>query len=157
MEAQVSMCRRLLALLLLAAAIAPPSLPQGIFTRRNRVGAATGPRIFSSVRYHKETGDLLGDELVLVILGQKVSATLNDFEGGSHPNQRVLNGTLRDNRLRLYGKNEFGKVRILGTLSGTQLTAVITDRRIGQTPSSRQMQLRLVKKCWFPTCGGPAN
>lgn len=148
---------RLLALLLLAATLAQAGLAQGIFTRRHKVGAALGPTIYSSVHYQKQTGDLLGDELILVILGLKVSATLNDFEGGSHPMQRVLSGTLRNDRLWLYGKNEFGKIRIVGTVTGTQLNALITERRIGQVRPSRQVQLHLVKKCWFPTCGAPKD
>ena len=148
---------RLPALVLLAALLAQAGFAQGIFTRRNRVGAAVGPTIFSNVHYQKQTGDLLGDELILVILGHKVSATLNYFDGGSHPVQRVLSGTLRENRLRLYGKSDFGRVRVIGTIAGTQLSAVVTDRRIGQVQPSRQMQLRLVKRCWFPTCAGPKD
>jgi hypothetical protein len=155
LEAQVSRAQRLaiIALVLACASLASAQ----IFTRPKKVGPPSGPRVYSNVRYHQDSGDLLGDELVLVILGSKVSATLNNFQGDRHPNQSVLNGTLIENRLRLYGKDEFGKFRLTGTLSGNQLSAIITGRRIGQAPTSRRTQLHLVKRCWFPTCGGPAN
>ena len=110
MEAQVSM-RRLLVLTLLAALLAQPTLVHAA-----KVGPAQGPKIYSNVHYHKDTGDLLGDELILVIIGSKVSATLNDFEGGSHPIQSVFHGTLVANHLRLHGKSEFGKFRLTGTM-----------------------------------------
>jgi hypothetical protein len=155
LEAQVKLAR-LLAVVILVSVAASTASPQ-IFTRPKRIGPPAGPKIYSNVRYHQDSGDLLGDELVLVILGQKVSATLNNFQGDKHPNQSVMNGTLVEGRLRLYGKDELGKFRLTGTLSGNQLTAVITGRRVGQPPTSRRTQMRLVKKCWFSTCAGPAN
>jgi hypothetical protein len=142
--------RRFLVLTLLAALLAQPAL-----IHAGKVGPAQGPKIYSNVRYHKDTGDLLGDELILVIIGSDVSATLNDFEGGTHPIQSVFRGTLVANRLRLRGKSEFGRFRLTGTMEGTLLVATITSRRVGQPATVRVAKLRLMKHCVYSTCGGP--
>jgi len=144
-EAQVR-AARLLLVVLLAASFA-----------HARIGPAAGPKVFSNVRATRPAGEIFGDELILVIIGHNVSATLNHFQGGQVPVQRVLKGTLRGARLHLHGKHEFGKIHILGTLASPQLNVTITDRAVGQQPQTRQAQLLLVKKCWFPSCGGPAD
>ena len=117
-------------------------------------GDPAGPKVYSNV-HAAQPNDLIGDELILVILGYHVSATLNEFQGGRYPTQRVLRGTLLSGRLRLYGKHEYGKIRILGALVGAQLTVAITDRKVGQAPATRQAQLHLVKRCVYSTCAGP--
>jgi hypothetical protein len=114
-----------------------------------------GPKIYSNVHVAQSSSDLLGDELILIINGHDVQATLNEFQGGRYPTQRVLKGTLRGTTLRLRGKHEFGKIRISGTLAGGRLAAIVTDRHVGQAPKTRAIHLTLVKKCWYPTCGPP--
>ncbi len=134
---------RLLAILLLCSALAPA---------KNLTIA--GPKIYSNV-HTQAANDIVGDELILIITGRNVQATLNEFQGGRYPTQRVLKGTLHGTTLRLRGKHEFGKIRIAGTLAGTHLSAAITDRHVGQEPKTRTVHLLLVKKCWYPTCGPP--
>jgi hypothetical protein len=135
---------RLLAAVLLLAALAHASkIPPG------------ERRIYSNVRYDKRTKELNGKELILVIFGEHVSATLNDFQGGSYPIQRVLKGTLRSGELHLRGRSESGKVFLYATVSGPRVSGNFTFRPVGERPQNESLQLRLTPHCVYQTCAGP--
>jgi hypothetical protein len=139
----VKRARLLAVVLLLVAAAHATKIPPG------------ERKIYSNVRYNKQTRELVGKELILVIFGEHVSATLNDFQGGMYPIQRVLKGTLRANQLRLHGRNEAGRLYLLATISGTHLGGSLGFRPVGERPKTESVQLRLAKGCVYPTCAGP--
>jgi hypothetical protein len=135
---------RLLAAVLLLAAIAQATkIPPG------------ERKIFSDVRYNKQTHELTGKELILVIFGDRVSATLNDFQGGAYPVQRVMKGTLRRNELRLRGKSEAGRIYLTAMLSGPRFSGTFGYRPLGETMRTESVQLRLTPHCVYQTCAGP--
>ena len=135
---------RLLAAVLLLAALAHASkVPPG------------ERKIFSNVRYNKQTRELTGRELILVIFGENVSATLNEFHGGAYPTQRVMKGTLRANELRLRGKSESGRIYLTATIAGSRASGMFGYRPVGETMRTEPVQLRLTPHCVYPTCAGP--
>lgn len=135
---------RLLAIVLLLAAVAHATkIPPG------------ERKIYSNVRYNKQTKELFGRELILVIFGERVSATLNEFEGGAYPVQRVLKGTLRGGELHLRGRSETGKVFLYATISGARVSGNFTFRPVGEKPQNEALQLRFTTHCVYPTCAGP--
>ena len=137
--------RLLAAVLLLAALAHATKVPPG------------ERRVYSNVRYNKQTKELTGRELVLVIFGDRVSATLNEFQGSSYPIQRVMKGTLRGGELHLRGRSESGKVFLYATISGPRVNGNYTFRPVGEPSRNESLQLRLTTHCVYPTCAGPTT
>ena len=89
-------------------------------------------RLYSSVQFIEEAGDLIGLELDLNSVGRSVSGELRNYQGACGIPTQVT-GILDGKRLTLHGVNEFyGDVNLDGTLSGK--TAKLTVK-FGKGPS----------------------
>lgn len=93
--------------------------------------------VFSNVRTVEEAGDVLGEQLVMAIDGQRVRATLKTYEGSYDPATAQLTGTLRSGRITLEGSAPGGHIVLSGVIRGSNLVATIEREK-----QKQQVKLR---------------
>ena len=105
--------------------------------------------IFSSVVQNLEVSGVKvgtsGIELLLKERGERVLATLRDYEGSPSPLETPLDGAVHESAtgcdVSLSGRGKRGKVKIRGTITVANFRGTIS-RQIGKETFSEQVELR---------------
>jgi hypothetical protein len=99
-------------------------------------------RIYSSVEYNEEGGDLLGLEIRILPSEGHISGELKIYEGGCAQPIAVV-GSLALGKLDVSGKSDaYGKIELDGTLSSEALTGTL--RMEGAKPE--KVRLKRISK-----------
>lgn len=96
------------------------------------VALAQTPQTYSDVREIEESGDVVGTELTVRVLGQKVTGTIRHYEGAD-PEVITVTGRLLENALRLSGTYSEGTVEINGRLERDRVIGKLSFHLTGQT------------------------
>lgn len=93
---------------------------------------AQTPQTYSDVREIEESGDVVGTELTVRVLGERVTGTIRHYEGAD-PEVITVTGRLLESALRLSGTYSEGTVEITARLEKDHVIGKLSFHLPGQT------------------------